>query len=370
MCLPNNSIATISLNNILHNLLTIQKAVYPAKVMSVVKANAYGHGIEEVSLFIDTYTDYFAVAQLQEALLLRKINVTKPILIMGAMQEQELQLAIQSDMECCLPSFHLLKVANDVAQQLQKKVIAHLKFDTGMGRLGFHWLDLQKVIQTVKQLPMVTIKGVFSHFACSDNPTHELNAVQIQRFSVIQNTIKNIFPHILSHFANSGAILHFSEVYYDIVRAGIALYGTPPSIHSKKILPLLETLNLQARISQVKLIKKGDTVSYNAQWIAKEDSYIAIINIGYADGLPRSLSHKNFFVSIDGKKYPLIGTICMDSCIALLGKEKISVDKHATFIGESKNMKITVEEFALQCQTIPYEIFTSLGTRVKRHYKK
>ena len=334
-------------------------------VLAVVKADAYGHGAVEIcSLLYHTGCRYFAVACIEEAMHLRKHGIKGNILILGntdpsyAKQLEELDLIQTVDTE---------EYAHALAEN--GKVRVHIKVDTGMSRLGLychHEEDLDataEVIRRIAAIDGIAVEGIFTHFADSDGETEEFTRKQFGLFSSLLEKLAKMGVDVgIRHCCNSAGILRFPEMHLDMVRAGLVLYGLMPSPYVRD--PALQpAMKLIARVSAVNTLRPGDAVSYGGIFKADKDMRVAVLSIGYADGLSRALSG-NLEVTVNGHNVPLIGRICMDLCMADLGDVPCKAGDEAVIFDSPEK----IEEIATKLSTINYEVICSLKKRVYIEY--
>lgn len=350
----------IFLQNILHNLEVIQTNVTPAKVMAVIKSDAYGHHMLKVATLLEKKADYFLLDRLQDAIELRKNNITTPIFL-SSLFPSEITHCAAYNIEFALSDWELVKF---LKQNPDIPAKIHIKVDTGMGRLGFAFCEYEKVLCQLLQLPQVQIQGVCSHFARSEEKQHPHNQKQILHFQQViqktkEKTSNNLFHNLLFHMANSGAIICLREAHFSMVRTGLLLYGVYHA-NSNHQLPLKPALELISAVLSVKKIQAGETVSYGQTWKAKKSGNLALIALGYGDGLLRSLNHSTQ-VLIAGKKYPIVGKICMGIIAVFLGQKSLKVAQEVVLLGKQGRQKITVETLATNAGSISHEILTSIG---------
>ncbi len=360
------TVLEINLNNLVHNLNYFKSlTVSGTKVMAMVKAFSYGSGSFEIANILQYHNiDYLTVAYADEGVELRKSGINVPIMVMNP-EETAFDTMIKYDLEPEIFSFRALKLLEKSIKQnaipQNKPVKIHIKLDTGMHRLGFNEDELPKLIKKIKKNKLLYLNSIFSHLAASDKEEFDdFTKNQIDRFKLMAEEIKSHFNHkILLHIVNSAGIKRFPEAHFDMVRVGIGLYG----IEDNKGV-LKNVITFKTSISQIKKIKKGESVSYNRSWIAPEDTQIGIVSVGYADGLLRRLGNENGCLWVNGKPATILGDICMDMCIINLnGIEASEGDEVIIFDDNHK-----VSELAKKADTISYEILSRISSRVKRIY--
>jgi alanine racemase len=357
--------AIVNLNSIKHNLNFIKKTVGNAKICAVVKANSYGHGAKQVSTMIikEQLADYLAVATVEEGIELRNQGIQMPILLLGVTFNDQYESCLDHDLTITITSTEDIKALNSIADNCSKIANAHLKVDTGMGRIGANPENKEELAKEILQSPNINMEGIFSHF--SDSSNKEYSRKQIDTFKPVAGYFeKSLEKKLIKHIANSGAILGLPESYMDMVRPGIILYGYQAfdNLQSDELKP---GMVLRTEISFVKYAKKGTFISYGASTQTKEDGYIATLPIGYADGISRSLSNK-MKVVIEGKMYHQIGTITMDQIMINLGQD---YKKTGTEVFIFDDHLYTADHYAETMRTIPYEVTCNVSKRVTRYYK-
>jgi alanine racemase len=352
-----------------NNLSEIRKRVAPAKVMAVVKANAYGHGLVPLGRFYEqSAVDMLGVALLEEALLLRENGIACPILVFGGLLESQVPHFLLHQIDITVSSLSKLEQVERWSLHLGCKARIHIKLDTGMGRIGTRASSALPMIEAALMSKNCHLIGIFSHFACADDPHDKMTALQLERFEEgIGHFEKLGAPMPMRHLANSGAILHHPKSFFDMVRPGILLYGIRPDNKSRIALKLKRSLTLKAKTVFQKGLLKGQSVSYGATWKASKNTWISTLPIGYGDGFMRGLSGKAE-VLYKGKRFPVVGKICMDQMMIESPEMCLPNDAEMTLIGRSGEEVITVENLAEQAQTIPYEILTNLNSRLPRYY--
>jgi alanine racemase len=358
----------VNLTRLSRNLQAIRTHVAPAKVMIVVKANAYGHGLAEVSKHLSSQADYIGVAVLEEGIFLRELGVTAPILVLGGIWGDQVPNYLQHNLTLTASSVERLEQINMVAGQMGVRAKVHLKIDTGMERIGVHYYSAQTIQETALKCANIEVEGIFSHFANADS--HDLThaRLQLERYNEVLRFYEN---HSLSmpirHMANSPAILQLPESYFDMVRPGIILYGVYPSLEVTRSFEVQPALAWKSRVVYFKVVKPGHPVSYGSTWQSDHPVRIVTLPVGYGDGYFRSLSNKTQVI-IRGKKYPQVGRICMDQMMVNIEKDSAYNGDEVILIGESGGEAISAQDLADWAGTIPYEVLTNINTRVPRVY--
>jgi alanine racemase len=359
----------INLNAIKNNLNVFAKKLKPeTKIMIMLKAFGYGLGSIELAKLLEYQKiDYFAVAYLDEGISIRNLGIKTPIMVLNT-NWNAIDKLIEFDLEpevYSIESFEACKNYINQNKDLNKNLKIHLKIETGMNRLGLNLNEALLISNQIKELPQITLASIFSHLAASDNlALKDFTLGQINTFEKIYIEIVNQIGYKpLRHLLNSEGISNFSDYQYEMVRLGIGLFGINSEDSISK--HLQNPIRLVGKISQIKKVGPKDTIGYNRMGKIDTESYIAIINIGYADGYRRSWGNGRAFVYINGEKYPTIGNVCMDMTMIYLGKEHdIHLNDEVEVLGEH----ISIIDLAESAQTIPYEILTSIGSRIKRIY--
>ncbi len=372
----NRVCAAIDLDAVRFNLEQMkQNIAKDTKVMAVIKTDGYGHGAVPIAHEIEAY-EYvfgFAVATIEEAVILRKNHIKKPILILGYTFSDSYEEMIHREIRGTVFKYDMAKELSDRAVQLGKKAFVHIKVDTGMSRIGVN--PNNEGIQLVKKiaaLPNIMVEGIFTHFAKADEKDKKATYEQIKKFRDFVDALRKENITIpVKHCSNSAGIVEVKEANMDVVRAGITLYGLWPSNEvDKNKINLKPVLSLKSKIVYIKEIEEGSCVSYGGTFKAAKRMKIATIPVGYGDGYPRSLSNKGF-VLIDGKKAPIIGRVCMDQfMVDITHMEEVKELDEVVLVGKSKGAVLTVEELGELSGRFNYEFVCDLGRRIPRIYIK
>jgi len=359
----------VNLSQLSRNLQAIREKVSPAKILIVVKANAYGHGLAEVSKYLDPQVDYIGVAVLEEGILLREIGVQTPILVLGGIWGNQIPAYIENDLTLTAPSVERLEQIDQAAEALGVKAKVHLKVDTGMERIGVHYYNAHTLQEAALNCKHLEVEGIFSHFANADDADLTHARLQLERFNeVLRFYEKHSLPVPTRHMANSGAILQLPDAYFDMVRPGILFYGVYPSPEAARSVEVCPALAWKSRVVYFKVTQPGHPVSYGSTWQSDHNVRIVTVPVGYGDGYFRGMSNKAQVV-IHGKKYPQVGRVCMDQIMVNIEDDSAFNGDEVILIGEAENgERVTVEELAEWAGTIPYEILTNINTRVPRIY--
>lgn len=360
----------INLKALAHNTQQLKQILSPlTQLMAVVKADAYGHGAVTVAeTVLSAGATWLGVATIPEGIELRAAGINAPILILGAINTPEEIQAIahwQLQPTLCNPKQAL--VFSETLATLGKTLPVHLKLDTGMSRLGTPWQEATEFVRLVERSPHLEIASIYSHLATADSPDPTIMQQQHQLFKQAIENIKaaGITPPQL-HFANSAATLTDPALHYDLVRVGLAIYGLYPAPHLQNTLSLQPAMQVKARVTQIKAIAAGTGVSYGYQYIAKSDRHIAVVGIGYADGIPRNLSNK-MQASIRGKLVPQVGAITMDQLMLDVSTiDDLQVGEVVTLLGQDRDVTISADDWAQILGTISWEILCSFKHRLPR----
>lgn len=367
--------AEINIDYISDNLTAIKDFVgHDKEVMVVIKADGYGHGAIPIARQLyEAGIDSIGVATIQEAIALRKYAIDIPILILGYSPEEEYENLIKYDIIQTVYKFSMAQGISDAAKAAGKIAKIHIKVDTGMTRLGFFPDDaaIEQLVQ-MNELPHIEIEGIFTHFAQADGVDQSYTKEQIRLFNtfILKLEEKGIkIPK--KHASNSAGLIEYEEARYNLVRAGIALYGLYPSIevdHTKLLLK--PSLSLKSNIIFLKEVPSGVPISYGGTYVTSQKCKIATIPVGYGDGYPRSLSSKGR-VLIRGQYAPIVGRVCMDQfMVDVTHIDDVCDGDEAVLIGKQGENSVTVEEIAQIDGTINYEIVCQLGKRIPRVYYK
>lgn len=360
----------IDLQAITHNVRQLRRKLSPqTQLMAVVKADAYGHGAVTVAqTALTAGASWLGVATIPEGIELRASGIDAPILLLGAVHTPEQVRAIaywhlQPTICNAQQAFIFAETLSAMGQTLP----VHLKIDTGMSRLGTLWQEAAEFVQLVHHLPTLEVKSIYSHLATADSPDITVMQMQHQRFKGVIQAVKNAgIPLPKLHFANSAAALVDSALHYDLVRVGLGTYGLYPAPHCRPLIDLKPVMGVKARITQLKDIAAGTGVSYGYQYISDRDLRLAVIGIGYADGVPRNLSNK-LQVLIRGQRVRQIGAITMDQMMLDVSViPDLQVGDVVTLLGEDGKESISADDWADTLGTISWEILCSFKHRLPR----
>jgi len=363
--------AEVDLGVLRENLNAIRAFVSPSKVMAVVKANGYGHGLERTARTLqDAGVDSLGVAYIEEAIALRQSGITIPILVFGGLLHDQLELYIKHDVDVTASSVNKLVQIEETAQRLNRRARVHLKIDTGLERIGVHYYNANELFDAALRVKHSDVVGVYSHFADVNLKDLKIATVQLERFlEALRYYEGRANGPFLRHIASSSGLMALKASHLDMVRPGLTLYGVYPGAGYSTILPVKPVLSLKSQVVYFKVTKKGAGVSYGHTWFAPEDTRIVTIPIGYGDGYLRALSNKASVI-IRGAKHPIVGVVCMDQLMANLGPAGVGYNgDEVILIGESGGERVSVEELAGLIATTPHEILVALNQRIPRVYR-
>ena len=363
----------INKSKLIQNVLNIKSFVnrfnHSVKICIPVKANAYGHDISLITKLLEKYVDYFAVAILSEAIILRKIGINKSILIFGAYTDDQIEDLVNNNVEITISSMYKAISIIDYCKLHNRKVKVHIKIDTGMSRVGVRASNAKELIDYIfSNKKYMELIGVYSHLANSEYTNDHITINQIELFKPIVEYVKSKDPSIICHLANSGGVLNYPDSYFDMVRPGILTYGYMPidSLKTHELCPLISpVLSLKSHVTYFKVLSKGTGISYNHTYHTLDQTRIVTIPIGYGDGYRRSLSNIGEVI-IRNKKYKVIGNICMDMLMVDIGNDEAYVGDEVIIIGSDGINTIFLEDIAKICNTITYEILCGFNVRIPR----
>lgn len=349
--------ALIHLDSLKENINIMYKKV-KKPMMAIIKANAYGHGYQQVASMLkdNQFISMFGVATLKEAIDLRKIDIKQDILVLGAIPLEDLHLAIQYNISLTLFSLEYAKEIYEVYNQ-DKPLKAHIKIDTGMNRLGIKTREDFETLLNLYPESVLQVDGVFTHFAAADDPRENLE-YQLQTKKFYEIIDGHTFEYI--HCQNSAAMMYHNDSKSNLCRIGIAMYGIDPAGEESEILK--QVMSLYTKVVMVKKVTKGERIGYGFTYTANEDEFIATLPIGYADGFVRANQGREVY--INGKYYPIVGRVCMDQMMIKVD-DSVKVHDEVEIFGEH----ISLSKMAKELQTIPYEIICLLSERVEKVYQ-
>lgn len=367
--------AEINLNAFRHNVEALRKMLPKGtKILLPLKANAYGHGLEATAKAAFEFgIDWLGLATCREALEIRSYVPNANILVLGPSEPDDVRVLSIHNITPVLVDLDNARAMNESARHFGMPLQAHLKIDTGMGRVGFRYDKLDDIYEATK-LSHINVTGIMTHLAMADHPLSELTISQQKRFQeVLLYLFKKGVSIPLRHMEASGAVLNIDNTGYNMVRPGILIYGGYPlsqaekeKLHGTTLEPML---SWKTRVTQIKKVPKGQSLGYNAVYTTTQETYIATIEVGYGDGYRRILSNRAE-VLIKGKRYPVRGMISMDQTTIELGPDEpvVKPGDEVVLLGRQSGSEITVQEMAEWMGTITYEVYTSISARVERRY--
>ena len=369
--------ADIDLSAIAHNIEVLAAHVAPAEVCAVVKADGYGHGAIAVGqAAIEAGASWLAVALIEEAAVLRKAGITAPILILSQPRLDDFDAAVHYDLRLTVYSAEGIEAASAAAIAEEKPARLHLKVNTGMNRVGASPGDIVELARLIADRPELELEALWTHCAVADEPDHPFTTEQLAVFGhvVADLDAAGLRPPML-HAANSAAAIDHPQARFDLVRAGIAVYGIPPSPALADRLDLRPAMRLSAEVSMVKRVTAGERVSYGLRHEFERSTTVVTVPIGYADGVPRRLSANGGEVLIAGRRVPIVGAVTMDQLMVDVGDLEVAVGDEVVLIGQQQANGadpevITADDWAEKVETIGYEVVCGNGPRVPRFYRR
>lgn len=357
----------VDLGRLGENYDLIRAHVGGVRVLPVLKANAYGHGLVEVARMLEARgAGGIGVAFLEEGMRLRAHGIQVPILVLGGILGPQIPLFLDHYLTLTASSVDKLLAIEECAAARGTRARAHLKIDTGMERIGVHWYSADRLLEASLSCPHVEVEGVFSHLANADSPDLTHARLQLERFlEALRFYERRGLPPPLRHIANSGAILQLPESWLDMVRPGIVLYGVLPDPSVPRTIPVRPALTWKSRVVYFKVVQPGNPVSYGSTWAPDRPVRAVTVPVGYGDGYPRRMSGRAEVI-LRGKRYPVVGRICMDQVVVDIGWDSAWNGDEVVLLGEAGEQRITAEEMAAWAETITYEVLTGINTRVPR----
>ena len=359
----------VNLSSLKENYLNIKKHIGTVKIMPVLKANAYGHGLVRIAQFYqEMNADYLGVAVVEEGILLRQYGITMPILVLGGVWENQIPLFLKNDLVITASSIDKLRQIEQAAAQMKLTARVHLIIDTGIERTGVHYYNSEKFLTEAYKCKHIFIEGIYSHYANSDLSDLSYTKLQFERFmKVLSFFDKNSIETPVRHISNSGAVLQFPDSNLDMIRPGILLFGVYPSNEIIKTIAVKPVLAWKSLVVYFKVIAPDHPVGYGSTWRTDHNVRAVTVPVGYGDGYFCNMSSKASVI-IRGKKYPVIGRISMDQIVVNIEMGTAYNGDEVILLGTDGKNSITCEELAEWADTIPYEILTNINTRVPRIY--
>lgn len=355
----------IDLDRFCSNLASIRKRVGTRLVCCIVKANAYGHGLVPMAQAAEAsgQVDVLGVAHLLEAALLRKAGIELPILVLGAIHEDQIEELIRLRVEFTVSSLYKARLVAEKAEEIGAVCPVHVEIDTGMRRTGVRPESASILLDYILSKSVFSLRGVYSHFAMSETPQDETTLRQIECFYQLKEKIR--IPGLIWHLANSGGVAFYSDSWLDMVRPGLLCYGLSFPGAFEGLQPCME---LKAKISYFKVVAKGEGISYGHLYRTQEQARVVTIPVGYGDGYRRDFSNR-MKVLIRGKSYRIAGAVCMDQFMVDIGSDEAYVGDEAVLLGRQGDSLITLEEMASLSGTDPREILCHFNERILRVYR-
>ena len=351
------------------NISNIKLHTAPSKLLVLVKADAYGHGLIHIGAAAqEAGADYLGVACVEEGLQLKNAGITLPVLCLGPIPRGSERDCVEYSIEQTVSKLNEVERLEEYCRAHNKQCNVHIKIETGMHRTGVRAGDeLAELIDAIKQTRHITVKGVFTHFATADEADGEYTLFQAREFNKAVQQVKNAGFDPIVHCANSGAVLDYPELNFDMVRAGIICYGYYPSRQVEKSIEIYPVLSFKTAIVEINRVKKGEGIGYGRTFVAPRDMTVAVLPVGYGDGYKRALSNKGY-VLINGKKAGILGNVCMDMTMVDITDISAKLFDEAVLIGKQGNEVISADTLADLCGTISYEIMLSITARVPKIY--
>jgi alanine racemase len=361
--------AVVSLGRLRANLAAVRAHAAPARVMAVLKANAYGHGLEAVARCLAPHADALGVALVEEGIALRRLGIDKPILVMGGTWTRQIPLFLEHDLAITVPSIARLSDLEQASAAANTVARAHLKIDTGMERIGVRYYNAPSLLEAAARSRHVRVEGIYSHFANADAGDLTHARLQLERFhEVLRFYERHSLPVPQRHIANSAALLRMPEARLDMVRPGILLYGVYPCAGETGSIEVKPALSWRTRVVYFKVVEPGSPVSYGSTWKSDHRVRVVTLPVGYGDGYFWSMSNRAEVI-LRGKRHPQVGRICMDQVMVNIEWGEGWNGDEVVLIGEQGGARVSVEELAEWAGTIPYEILTAINARVPRLYE-
>ena len=366
------TVAEVNLSVLKRNYETIANKVAPAKMMPVIKANAYGHGLIACGkLYESVGAAGLGVAYIEEAVQLRRSGVSIPIHVFGGLLSTQIKHYLDYDIDVTAPSVSKLEAINEMAATSYKRARVHLKIDTGLERIGIQYNNAPQLFDVALKMKNCDIVGVFSHFAATEAHDLSFTKLQLERFLEATHYFDRVAsaPY-LRHISSSGSILALPDANLDMVRPGLISYGVYPNKDFRRFLNLEPALTLKSQVVFFKVVKAGVGISYGLTWRPSVDTRIVTIPIGHGDGYPRRLSNRGE-VLIRGKRYPVVGTVCMDQLMVDIGPDGTAYNSdEVVLLGSQGDQIISAEDLAEIQETNAYEVLVLLNQRIPRVYEE
>jgi len=363
----------IDLTALSHNFTVLSELlkITGARIMAVIKSDAYGHGLLEVSRVLESAGVWgFGISDIEEAISLREGKITAPILFLSGLPPGTEKEVMALDLIPGITDISSLDTLESLASTRDESCRVHLKVDTGMGRMGFSLNELYEAVKGRRRWPHLYFEGLYSHLSSAENPLDPFNTVQLNTFASILDQVKDIgWKPPTVHLANSAGLINFPSTHYDLVRPGLAIYGSYPGPQSQKGIELRPAMSFCSKIIGINKLVERSPVSYGHTFYTKRSSRIAVVPVGYGDGYLRSMSNRSE-VLIRGRRCPAVGNICMKSFMVDISMlDGVNVGEEVVLLGRQGEEIITAEDLARWSGTISYELLCLLGSRNKRFFR-
>jgi alanine racemase len=364
--------AAIDLDAVRHNVRVLSELVSPAALCAVVKADGYGHGAVRVAqAALEAGARWLGVAVVEEGVELRDAGIEAPVLLLSEPTAEAMETAVTRHVTPVVYSPEGIEAAEAAAERHRRTVGVHLKVDTGMHRVGARPEDALALAKAITAARNLRLEGLMTHLAAAEEPDHDgFTATQIARFEEVRDELaaEGIAPDLL-HTANSAGAIAHPSARYDMVRCGIAVYGLAPGPALAGRVPLQPAMTITARVSFVREVEAGEGVSYGLRYRCERRTTIAVVPVGYADGIPRSLGAVGGEVLVGGRRCPIAGTVTMDQLLVDCGPSApVCVGDEVVLLGRQGDEEVTAEEWGEKLGTINYEVVTRVGPRLHRAY--
>ena len=366
---PHPSWIEIDLGQFKKNVAIIRQFIGNRLLCFPVKANAYGHGLCAMGKAAEEAgVDYLAVAHLQEGIQLRQANVRIPILVLGAIHEDQILDLINFNLEFTISSKFKADLVAEKCKKIRQKCRVHIEVDTGMKRTGVRQSSALSLLQHLKSASCFDVIGVYSHLATADHSNDTFATAQISAFqSLLEEPLFRDTP-LIRHLANSGGVTHYPHAHLDMVRTSLLALGYLPDNAPLALEGIAPCFSLKTKVAYFKVVEKGEGISYGHSYITPQQTRIVTLPVGYGDGYRRCLSNRGS-VLIRGKRFPIVGTICMDQFMVDIVPQEVFVGEEVVLIGKQGSEEIPLMEIARLCDTIPYEVLCLFNDRIPRIYK-
>jgi alanine racemase len=363
----------VDLDAIAHNCREIKRWIGDrTELAAVIKGNAYGHGIAMVArTALENGATWFAAARVDEGVVVRKAGIEAPIFVLGYVPAEEMETVIKWRITPPIMHWHTAKAVSEISSAQGVVTPVHVKVDTGMGRFGLLPDEVVDFVKRLIELPGIRLEGLYTQFAVADEAD---KTYTYQQWEIYKRVLKSLeeagVPIPIRHVCNSAGMLNFPEMHLEMVRCGTAIYGHYPSPVTDRSVPLRPAMTLKSRVGRIRTLPPGSSVSYGRTYTTTRPTTVALVPIGFGDGLSRQLSNKGS-VLIRGKRAPIVGRVCMDQCIVdVSGIPEVQQDDEVVLFGRQSGAEITAEEIASLMDSINYVVLAAIAARVPRVYLK